>query len=354
MPVSTPDLILTYHVEGEAHTPSREVYDELERQVRLADGLGFHAAWFAEHHFHVHRGHSPNPLLLALHLAGRTRRIRLGSAVLCVALHHPLRLAEDLLMADVLTGGRLSIGIGSGSTPPEFAAFGVTASEQTPEARHARFAEYLDVLEQAWSGGPIDVAGRYVHVRAPAVLPRAIRPLGDLLWVAANSPPQAIVAGQRGYGLMLSRERTEDEMAELIRAYQAGRSESGARGPVRIAASRALFVGATDEDAERACAEAVAILVRRQRETRPQFAALPPPAGFAESCRRVQFLAGGPETVAAEIRRLRQVAPFTALHIQPRWQGLSPADVEASIARFAQQVLPLLASDPFPLPLADV
>ncbi len=75
---------LTYHLEGPRERPSREIYDEVSEQVLLADELGFHYAWFAEHHAHIHLGHLPNPLLLALHLAGRTRRIHLGSAVICL------------------------------------------------------------------------------------------------------------------------------------------------------------------------------------------------------------------------------------------------------------------------------
>lgn len=336
------DAILTYHVEGERDTPSRLIYDEIERQVRLADGLGYHAVWFAEHHFHVHRGHLPNPVIFALYLAGRTERICLGSAVITIGLHHPLRLAEDLLTADALTGGRLSIGLGSGSTPPEFAAFGVPAEAQAAEARHRRFAEYLEVLEQAWSGEAIDVRGEYVHVQAPALLPRAIRPLRNALWIAANSPPQARLAGQRGYGVMLSRERSQEEFEALIAAYDEGRAASGTTAPARIAASRAVLVARSEEEARRGAEEAVAIMVQRQRETRPQYAALPPPADFAEACRRVQFLAGPPEAIAGDLRDLRQVAPFSAFHIQPRWQGLTPAAVEQTIRLFAQEVLPLV------------
>ena len=226
------------------------MFDEVGAQVRLADRLGYDAAWFAEHHFHVHRGHLPNPILLALHLAGRTERIRLGSAVITTALHHPLRLAGDLLTADVLTGGRLSIGIGSGSTASEFGAFGVDAAEQTQAARHGRFAEGLEVLEQAWSGGPVSVHGEYVDVELPPLLPRALRPLRELLWIAANSEGQAELAGRRGYGMMLSRERTPAELERLRAAFEAGRTAaraSGARtGAGRIAASRAAYVGESD------------------------------------------------------------------------------------------------------------
>jgi alkanesulfonate monooxygenase SsuD/methylene tetrahydromethanopterin reductase-like flavin-dependent oxidoreductase (luciferase family) len=336
------DLILTYHVEGERDTPSAAVYAEIERQVLLADQLGYHAAWFAEHHFHIHRGHLPNPLLFVIHLAAKTRRIRLGSAVICTALHHPLRLAEDLATADVLTGGRLSIGLGSGSTPPEFAAFGVPPEAQMASARHARFAEHLDVLEQVWRGGPIAVCGRSVQIEAPPVLPRPASALQDVLWIAANSLAQAEVAGERGYGVMLSRERTPEEMLDLVEHYRAGRRRAGLAGPGRVAASRAVFVGPSAAAAQAAAAKAVYALVERQRATRPQFAALPPPVSFAEACERVQFVAGGPEVVARAIGDLRRRVPFSAFHLQPRWQGLAPSDVETSIACFLREVAPQL------------
>jgi alkanesulfonate monooxygenase SsuD/methylene tetrahydromethanopterin reductase-like flavin-dependent oxidoreductase (luciferase family) len=334
------DAILTYHVEGERDTPSREIYAEIERQVHLADELGYHAAWFAEHHFHVHRGHMPNPLLHALYLAARTERIRLGSAVITVSLHHPLRLAEDLLAADALTGGRLSIGLGSGSTGSEFAAFGVPESDREPEARHRRFAEYLDVMEQAWAGREIAVDGRFVQVHAPAVLPGAVRPVTDVLWIAANSTPQARLAGERGYGVMFSRERSVEEFQALIAAYGEGRNAGKPSAPARVAASRALLVAQTEDEAARAAEEAVAVMVQRQRETRPQYANLPPPANFVEACQRVQFLAGTPDEIVHDLEGLRAVAPFNAFHIQPRWHGLTPAAVERTIQLFAQDVLP--------------
>jgi alkanesulfonate monooxygenase SsuD/methylene tetrahydromethanopterin reductase-like flavin-dependent oxidoreductase (luciferase family) len=335
--------ILTYHVEGEREEPSAAVYDEIAAQVRLADQVGYHAVWFAEHHFHVHRGHLPNPLLLALHLSARTERIHLGSAVICTALHHPLRLAGDLLTADLLSGGRLSIGLGSGSTPSEFAAFGIPKEDQAAEARHLRFAEGLDVLEQAWRGDPVSVHGRYVDVEAPPLLPRSQRPLSEVLWIAANSTAQAHQAGRRGYGVMLSRERGPGEMEKIVASYLQGRAEAGLpldKG--RIGASRPMYVGESDAGAREAAEEAVWTMVDRQRRERAQYADLPRPATFEEACARVQFVAGGPETVAQAVRELRQQVPFTALHVQPRWQGLPHPRVMESIRRFQETVVPLV------------
>src|SRR4030095_5785004 len=76
------NFALTYHVEGPQERPSLDVYEEIAAQVELADRLGFDYAWFAEHHAHIHLGHLPCPLLFALHLASRTRRIHLGTAVI--------------------------------------------------------------------------------------------------------------------------------------------------------------------------------------------------------------------------------------------------------------------------------
>src|SRR5438477_7564142 len=145
---------LTYHVEGDRERASGEIYQEIERQVVLADRLGYDAAWFAEHHGHAHLGHMPHPVLYALYLAGRTDRIHLGAAVVCVNLHHPVLVAEQLAVADVLSGGRMSVGVGSGSTAAEFALFGV--EEMPPDLRRERFAEILDLLETAWTGQPFD------------------------------------------------------------------------------------------------------------------------------------------------------------------------------------------------------
>jgi len=333
--------VLTYHVEGDLETPSAEVFAEVGAQVELADRLGYHAAWFAEHHFHVHRGHLPNPLLLALHLAGRTKEIHLGSAVITTALHDPLRLAEDLLTADVLTGGRLSIGLGSGSSPSEFTAFGVPAEDRDEARRHRRFAEGLDVMEQVWAAGPVRVQGEYVQVEAPPVLPRAVRPLSELLWIASNSASQAHVAGLRDYGIMLSRERGPGEMEQIVASYGAGRREAGLPPGGRVAASRPVYVGRTDGEAREEAALAVNLMVERQRRERPKFADLPPPVDFDDACARVQFVTGGPESVAQTVRELHAHIPFSALHIQPRWVGLSPAQVQASIGRFQEEVMPL-------------
>ncbi len=79
---------------------------------------------------HAHHGHLPTPLLLALHLAGQTRLIQLGTAIICPNLHHPLDVAEQVAVADLLANGRMAVGFGSGSTPEESALFGAELAEE--------------------------------------------------------------------------------------------------------------------------------------------------------------------------------------------------------------------------------
>lgn len=93
--------------------PPATVYSNAIAQAKRADALGFDAVWLAEHHFSTY-GYAPNPLMFAVKLAAGTERIRIGTAVVVVPLYHPLRLAEDIALADHLSGGRLEVGFGSG------------------------------------------------------------------------------------------------------------------------------------------------------------------------------------------------------------------------------------------------
>ena len=99
-------------------------------------------------------------------------------------------------------------------------------------------------------------------------------------------------------------------------------------------------MGETDEAAQAEAERAVWVMVERQRRERPKYADLPMPESFEEACERVQFVAGGPETVVEVVRELYEQVPFSALHIQPRWVGFSPDQVQASIRRVQQQVVP--------------
>lgn len=325
---------LTDHLEGPNDRPSREVFDEVSDLVRQADRLGVRYAWFAEHHAHAHQGHLPTPLLLALHLAGSTQDIRLGCAVICLNHHHPLDVAEQVAVADTLTRGRMAVGFGSGSTPEEARLFGVTAMEEAE--RHARFREALGVIRAAW-GGRWPETPRYFSVPPHRSLPA---PQGDLpgrSWVAVNSTGAARVAGEFGFNILFSHLRTPEQYREYRGVYR----EAGGKG--LVAANRPVFVGPDDATAFDRAEPALRTLWRRFRQEGKIPADTPEPTNPADLCGHpINFIVGGPESVARQLLDLHERVPFDVANVEVRWAGLSHETVRDSLRRLMEDVMPIV------------
>src|SRR5579864_7423586 len=126
------------------------LYEQYIDQITYAENLDFDAYWIGEHHFYLPSGQSlvcPNPAILLAAASQRTQRIGLNTAVANLSLRHPLQVAEDYAMVDMLSQGRLGFGIGRGSFPHEYAAIGQDAAESV-----GRFEESWDIIQQLWSG----------------------------------------------------------------------------------------------------------------------------------------------------------------------------------------------------------
>ena len=326
---------ITDHLEGPRRQPSAQVYAEVGELVRLADEIGIDYFWFAEHHAHAHQGHLPAPLLLALHLAGQTTRIRLGTAIICLNLHHPLAVAEQVAIADTLSGGRLAIGFGSGSTPEEFNLFGL---EETSEPqRHARFAEALRIIGQAWEGGVAQTQTPFFNVPAHEPLPVALPDLAERCWLAANSREAARIAGEFGFNMLFSHLRTPDEYWQFTADY-------GAAGGNRlIAANRPVFVGPDDRHAFELAEPALRTLWRRFQAEGKIAANVQEPRRVEELCGHpLNFLVGSAGRVAGELRELHAVAAFDVANLEVRWAGMSPELVRDNLYRVGTELAPLL------------
>jgi alkanesulfonate monooxygenase SsuD/methylene tetrahydromethanopterin reductase-like flavin-dependent oxidoreductase (luciferase family) len=321
------DIGLTDHLEGPRDRPSAEIFDEVADLVRLADDLGVRYAWFSEHHAHAHHGHLPTPLLFALHLAGRTRQIRLGTAIICLNLHHPLDVAEQVAVADVLSNGRLAVGFGSGSTPEEFSLFGLP--ETGEHERHARFAEALRIIRAAWSPagiGPdlehsepgVDLTHRAFVVPPHRPLPVPAPDLAGRCWVAVNSAGSARIAGSLGFNMLFSHLRTPEQYRQYAAVYR----EAGGTG--LIAANRPVFVGPDDRSAFDLAETALRILWRRFRQEGKIPADTPEPERPQDLCGHpINFIVGGPESVARQLHALHEQVPFDVANVEVRWAGLS-------------------------------
>lgn len=335
---------LTDHLEGPPDRPSAEIFDEVSDLVRLADELGVEYAWFAEHHAHLHHGHMPTPLLYALHLAGRTSRIKLGTAIVCLNLHHPLDVAEQVAVADALAGGRLAPGFGSGSTPEEVRLFGLEETSETE--RHVRFARSLQSIQEAWQR-PVARAPRpcassdectgEAPVPRSMFLPVAAPDLARRCWVAVNSLGSARIAGEFGFNMLFSHLRTPAQYRDYVEAYR------GAGGSGLIAANRPVFVGPDDATAFRLAEPALRALWRRFQREGKIAASLSEPTSIEGLCAHpINFVVGGPEIVARQLCALHDEVPFDVANIEVRWAGLSHVQVCASLRRLVVEVIPLL------------
>ncbi len=335
---------LTDHLEGPIEQPSAAIFDEVADLVRLADQLGVDYAWFSEHHGHAHCGHLPTPLLFALHMAGQTQHIRLGTAIICLNLHHPLHVAEQVAVADALTKGRIAAGFGSGSTPEEFRLFGL--AETDDDERHGRFAEALGLICSTWSGCSTGrVAGKSEVTRYFSVPPHHSLPVTskDLLrrsWVAVNSIGSATIAGRFNFNILFSHLRTPAQYKQYRIAYRA------AGGTGMIAANRPIFVGPDDASALASAEPALRTLWRRFRQEGKIPADTVEPDRPQDLCGHpINFIIGGPLSVAQQLGELYDQVPFDVANVEVRWAGLSHELVRESLRRLMEDVVPIVADD---------
>lgn len=184
------------------HYPERprtaqQFLTEVLRQTVYAEELGFDSFWYAEHHFHPY-GLLPSPPVLIAAAAERTRRIRLGVAVSVLPFHNPLRLAEDYAVADVLSGGRINLGVGSGYLRHEFEGFRID-----PQQKRERFDEALDVLRAAWSGEDVHFYGRHLQVDGTRLQILPLQRPHPPIWVAVLRPEAAEFVARKGLPVMM-------------------------------------------------------------------------------------------------------------------------------------------------------
>jgi natural product biosynthesis luciferase-like monooxygenase protein len=190
-------LYLTdYHPE--IHGPTHQFYDELMSQITYAEDLGFDSVWLTEHHFTHYGGVFPSPSIFLTAVAQRTKRLRVGTAVVLVPLHNPVRLAEDYAMLDNLSGGRLEFGAGRAFLRYEYDSLHVSMDESS-----GRFSEGLEVIEQAWTQEAVTYEGKYFKVQNLSILPKPQQKPHPPIWAAAQLTPSSFeLIGKRGYHIM--------------------------------------------------------------------------------------------------------------------------------------------------------
>ena len=282
-----------------------------------AETLGYHGCFLTEHHF-TGWGQVSAPLHLLSWLAARTTRPRLGTAVMVLAWHNPMLLAEQAATVDVLSGGRLDLGIGRGYRHNEFHGFAMDAGEAG-----ARFTESLDVMIQAWtSRARFSHHGAFWHFDDVILEPPPLQSPHPPLWVSSGRDASIREAARRGLRLLLDQFTPVEILGHRIALY---REAAGPRfDPSMIAVARDVYIGDSAAEIENAFQR------RAAGHQRMIDVAQGPGPGAGEApgqrsgshilawadrpeARREAALYGTPDQVAAKIQTLRAAGVTTVL-----------------------------------------
>ncbi len=310
------------------------VYQRALQRVQIMDRAGYDAVWLAEHHFSTYSV-CPSVHMMGMHVANHTERIRIGMAVSLAAFYHPLRLAEEVALLDVLSGGRVNWGAGRGFDPTEFRVFGVPIEESAP-----RFQEAVQITIAAWKSERLSWSGRYWHFEDVEVLPKPLQQPHPPVWLAAGSPEAIQWAARHGYSILLGPHQTFAENAANRERYRQeleanGHTLAGRDLPI----ARLVAVAESDEAAEATARAGVEWIAgsyinpsKASVTTRPDHAMTMDRQQRMERYIGSCVIHGRPERVIDQIERLRSEMYLDYLMIAP----LS----HRSFMLFTEKVLP--------------
>jgi len=195
----------------------RELYEDMLRQACLAEQVGLDSFWIAEHHF-AEDGYAASVIPICATVLGATERLIAGTAVAIASFYNPIRLAEDAVAADLLSGGRFVLGLGTGYRPEEFAGMAVD-----PETDEARLDEVAEILEKAFTGRPFAHRGRFYHIPELTITPAPFTPGGPPIMLAGDGviDRDAVRAAERGKRYMIDPSLPLDEIFRLVALYDA-------------------------------------------------------------------------------------------------------------------------------------
>jgi alkanesulfonate monooxygenase SsuD/methylene tetrahydromethanopterin reductase-like flavin-dependent oxidoreductase (luciferase family) len=235
---------------GKSHP---QVYREGLEQMQAAEALGFHTLWLTEHHFSNYGG-SPDPMLMAIAAAHRTKTVRIGIGVSVLPFHHPLQLAEQGAMVDVLSGGRLEFGVGRGSQRYEYERLGVAMDD-----KGARFEEAMGIIRQAWTEEGFSHEGPYYRFPDTTVYPRVLQRPHPPIWVASTTPPTLRYAVTHRYPVMGSALLTLPRAKEYMALYQTLLADDGQDPASAVfAINRRVYVSEDPREVRQAAEDCIA------------------------------------------------------------------------------------------------
>ncbi|MCP3822715.1 LLM class flavin-dependent oxidoreductase [Streptomyces sp. A3M-1-3] len=312
--------------------PWSEIYEDSLSLASEAEAAGFESVWLSEHHL-TEDGYLPSLFPALAAIAARTERIRLGTAMLLAPLQHPLRLAEDAAVTDLLTSGRLELGIAPGYREKEFDALDVPRAE-----RGSRTDETVEILREAWAGRPFSFTGRHFRFNDVTVTPEPLQRPHPPLWIGGGSRAAAVRAGRYGCHFLPDL-GTPAEIVDLYRSTLREHGHDPADFEVTAVVSPGIYVC---EDAEQGWEEVKEHYLYLLNTYMEWFGN--PTMASADELPREMFLVGPPDAIADGLRqRLKSLGQVDRVIFFGRAPGLPIDEARRSLDLFAEHVIPQFA-----------
>jgi alkanesulfonate monooxygenase SsuD/methylene tetrahydromethanopterin reductase-like flavin-dependent oxidoreductase (luciferase family) len=324
----------------------QDALTQLMRLAELCEREGLDSAWLSEHHF-APDGYLPAPWVMLGALAQRTERITIGTSVLLAPLHDPLRVAEEVAVADQLSRGRVVVGLGLGYRPIEHRAFG-----RDPARRVAHLERTVDLLRRAWRTEPLAGVGLLEEDETVVVRPRPYRAGGPPIWIGSQVEPGIRRARRLGDGFIAG--------PETIGRFRRQLSWLGGEGPLDDhAVMTTVFGFVAAQNARGVARDAVEHVERSYRDYMAEARGGPPPGarswneGASHFMDQPNFFVGTPEECVDTLRpwheALAALPGDAPAHLSVRlaWPGMGP-EAEESVRLFAREVVPALRATAHP------
>jgi alkanesulfonate monooxygenase SsuD/methylene tetrahydromethanopterin reductase-like flavin-dependent oxidoreductase (luciferase family) len=331
----------------------RAVFDSGLEQMLAAESLGYSSVWIAEHHFNDY-GLCPAPPVLAAYVAARTHALRLGMGVSLLPLHHPVDLAEELAVLDVVSGGRLDVGIGRGGTLQDYETFQSDRADS-----RARVEEGIALMRHAWSGTPFDFQGRFHSADRLHVRPQPMQRPHPPLFIAANSEDSVVSAARMGLPTLSSFFVPIADLQRRHKLYRetalaAGRTETEIAALERQAwGMRVVHVAPDRQEALRATEAPFMGYQRRMSQLRSDSSGGSVPSSFDRTLLRLRafqdYLADGwaligtPAEVRESLSRYLEATGYERVLLLMALPGLSTELALRSMRLFSEEVAPAMA-----------
>ncbi|MBW2372579.1 MAG: LLM class flavin-dependent oxidoreductase [Deltaproteobacteria bacterium] len=332
----------------------QQMVDEQVSLMEAAEGYGFDSLWPAEHHFSEY-GVCGSPAVNLAAIARTTKKIRLGTGVVVLPFHHPVRVAEDFAMLDQLSGGRVDLGVGRGYQPIEFEGFGV---DQT-KSREI-FDESIEVIRRCWTEEKLNFEGKHYRFKDLEVRPRPLQDPHPPIWMAALSEETFEKAGRLGFNLLLSPVFGGSLLtaADRIKRYRDTLADNGHDPSTRqVGALVMMYTGKTQEMAQKEFADPVIWYFRTFGKFVAPKLGQPPIEGY-EWYTQIRDLAsvvewdtlldhgavfcGEADFVTGKLAELKEITGVDHVLGWTRLGGLSDQLITAHMERMRDQVMPAL------------